>query len=175
MFPLDLLFSITWVVFFLPSQCTYSLTFLNCYSDTLWMALPLESSRTQSQLGFHSQRTSQWGYTQVFGMLMIGQQGVDLSRQTGAKHPSLLHTETSKLMLAHGLLEHLLVVQLLLHLPPIVVYGFHNSWIVQVKRGWNGCRRTTWYIITAQTLRGFPRASLLNAVLDGDKDHPLHI
>ena len=139
------------------------------------MALPLESSRTQSQLGFHFQRTSQWGYTLASGMLMIGQQEVDLSRQTGAKHPLLLHTETSKLMLAHGLLEHLLVVQLLLHLPPKEVHGFHKSWTVQVKRDWNGCRRTTWYIITVQTLRDFPRAPLLNVALDREKEHPIHI
>ena len=135
------------------------LTYFNCCSDSLWMALPLESSRTQSQLGFHFQRTRQWGYTLVSGMLMTGQQEVDLSRQTGARHPLLLPTETSKLMLAYGLLEHLLVV----HLPPIVVPGFHNSWTLQIKTGWNGCRRTTWYIITAETLRGFPRASLQNA------------
>jgi len=41
-------------------------------------------------------------------------------------------TETSKLMLAFGLLEHLLALHLLL---PLVIPGFHNSWTLQIKTG----------------------------------------
>lgn len=64
---------------------------------------------------------------------MTGRQEVDLSRQTGAKPPLLLPTETSKLMLAYCLLEHLLVVQVLPLLPPPEGPGFQKSWTLQIK------------------------------------------
>ena len=96
---------------------------------------PVREFKNSESIGVPFPKNQPMRIYSSLGMLMIGQQGVDLSRQTGAKHPLLLPTETSKLMLAHGLLEHHLVDQLLLHLPPIVVYGFHKSWTVQVKRG----------------------------------------
>ena len=58
---------------------------------------------------------------------MTGQQGVGLSRQTGAKPPSLPPTGTSMPMLVCGPLDHLLAVQPLHLLPPPTVDGIHRS------------------------------------------------
>ena len=65
---------------------------------------------------------------------MTGQQEVGLSRQTGAKLPSLLPIGTSMQMLASGLLELLLAVQILPLLPPPIQSGTHKSLIPQAKR-----------------------------------------
>lgn len=132
------------------------------YSDSPLMALPLESSRTQRPLGSPSQRISPWGYTQVCGMLMTGQQEVDLWRQIGHKLHSQLPTETSMLKLAYGLLEHRLVVRVLLN-PPVAHRGFRRSWTPQANRGWNGCRGTTWYTTIAQMRSVFHWVFLPNA------------
>lgn len=110
---------------------------------------------------FHTHTTKPWGYTQACGMQRIGQQGVGLSKLTGRKPHSLLHTKTSVQMLAFGLMGHLLVVQV----PPGVtaIHGYQNSWTTQPKARWNGCRAITWFTITALIPRGFPKACLKNA------------
>lgn len=114
------------------------------------MAHPLESSRTWSQLVFHTQRTSPWGYIQASGTLMTGPLEEVWSRQIGPKLPLLLHTGISMLiMLAFGGLRVLLLaVQIQTQR---ALSCSHNNWTPQAKRGFNGCKRITWFIITAQT------------------------
>ena len=131
-------------------------------SASLWMAPPSDSSRTWSPKVLHTQRTSPWGYTPVSGMLMTGQQEAGLWRQTGAKHHSLPPTGTSMLMLVCGLLDHLLAAKIPVLLPPTL--GSTRSWTLQAKRSSSGCRRTTWFTITAQTQSVSHRAFLLNAL-----------
>ena len=72
---------------------------------------------------------------------MTGLQEVALSRQIGHMLLSLLHTETSKLiMLVFGQMENLLALQL--PSDPGTV-GCHKSLIQQVKTGSNGFKRIT--------------------------------
>ena len=138
------------------------LTFSFFISVSLWMALPLESSRTWSQMVFHSQRINRWGYTLASGMLMIGPQGVDSSRQIGHKLLSLLPIETSTQMLVYGPLGHPPAVQTLPLLLLAIMLGSHKSWIQRVSRDCSGRKRTIWYTTIAQTQRGFPKAFLQN-------------
>lgn len=131
------------------------------------MVLPLESSRTRNRVAFHSQRTRQWDWPLVSGMLTIGQQGEGLWRQIGAKRHSLLPTETLmpiRHVSGQGTIEHLHAA---LHhrrvLKQLVMNGSQKILIQLGRRGWDGCKRTTWSITTALIPRDFPRASLLNA------------
>lgn len=126
------------------------------WTDSMWMERPLENTRIVNQWEFHIPRTNQWGYTQVFGMQMIGLQEEDLSRLIGAKHPLVRLIETSMPMLVFPTLHHHhhLPAILILLLQP-AVHGWMKSWITQAKRGSNGCRRITWFIITALILSDF--------------------
>ena len=135
-------------------------------SASLWMVLPLESSRTLSRLAFHSQRSSPWGYTLASGTQTIGQQEEGLWRQIGHKLPLLHHIGTSMPKHVYGLLGHLLVVQSL-HLQelPTIIHGWKKIWIPQAKPGWSGCRKITWFITTAQTPNASHRAFLQSVPL----------
>ena len=117
------------------------------------MEVQLGSSRTWSQRVFHSPRTRQWGYTQAYGMLMTGQQEVALWRLIGAKLHSQHHIGTSMPMPV-SILEHHLALPTL----PPPMPGSTNSWIQQAKTDWVGCRRITWFTITALTPIDFHKA-----------------
>jgi len=128
------------------------------------MEPPSESTRIWNQLGFLSRRASPWGYTQAFGTLMIGPQGVVSSKLIGPKLLSLLPTGTSTPMLVFGMQENPHAVQILLPLLHLaLMHGYHKSWIQLLRRGWTGCRRITWFTITAPIRRDFLKAFLLNA------------
>jgi hypothetical protein len=130
---------------------------------SLWMALQFESSRTWSLWGFPFQKTSRWGFTRVYGMLMTGLQEVAWSRQIGPWLLSPLLIEISMPKLVFCLMGHLLVAQPLLLPPPPRMLGSQRSLIQQGRRGWNGPGRITWYTITAKISIDFPKVYLRNA------------
>lgn len=120
----------------------------------------LGNSRTWRVWEFPTQRTSQWDYIPVYGTLMTGQREEDLWRQIGVKLHSLLLSETSELMVVFGPMESLLASPTLL----IIMLGYLNSLIPQTRKGWDGCRRITWFTTTAMTLSDSLRVSLWNAL-----------
>lgn len=124
------------------------------------MAPPLENSRTWRAMVFLSQRINQWEFILACGMLMIGLQGGVWLRQTGLKLLSLPLTGILMPMLVYGLMGHLLATQI--HPPPLMD-GCHRNWTQQIRTGSNGCKKITWSTTTAQTIKGFLRASLQNA------------
>lgn len=94
---------------------------------------------------------------------MIGPQGVDSLKQIGPKLLSLLLIETSmQIMLVFGIVEN----HHAHHQNPLLPlhHGYHKSWIQLVNRGWGGCRRTTWFIITVQIRRDFHKVFHWNAL-----------
>ena len=121
--------------------------------DFEFLGHPLESSRMRNRWEYHFLKISQWGYIRVYGMLMIGQQGVVLSKLTGVKLLSLLLTETLRPMLVLWLPGSRLA--LARHLQEGIRRGYPRSWIIQSRRGWDGRKRITWSIITAQSPKGF--------------------
>ena len=130
------------------------------FSVSQWMVFQLESSKTWNQRVSLTLRTSQWEFTQAFGMLMIGPQGVVWSRQIGVRLLSLPPMGTSKPRLVFGPLVHLLVVPI----PYRLIHGSTKSWILLVKKIWNGYKKITWFITTVPMLRGFPKAFHQSAV-----------
>lgn len=121
----------------------------------------LGNSRTWRVRVFPTQRTNRWDYIQVYGMLMTGQQEEDLWRQIGAKLRSLLLSGTSEPMGVFGPMGFLLAAS---PTTLLIMLGYPNSWILQTRRGLNGCRRITWFTITALTLSDSLRVSLWNAL-----------
>lgn len=113
------------------------------FPDSQWMAHQLENLKTWNQRAYHSQRTSQWGYTQACGMQTSGPQGVGWWRQTGPWPLSLLPTGVSVLKWAHF---------------------SHRNWTQPANKGSNGSKIIIWSIIIAPTQKGFHKAFLLNAL-----------
>lgn len=141
------------------------LVLLPSISASLWMAPQLESSRTMSQLVFHSQRNSQWGYTPASGTPMIGQLEEGLSKRIGHKHPLLPLTGTSMPKPVCGPMVHLLAEQMLHPQSPTVMRGSQKTWIRQANRGWSGYREITWFITIAPTVSASHRDPLLSVPL----------
>lgn len=136
------------------------------------MAFPLENLRTWSLMAFLSRGTSQWEFTLPFGMPMTGRPEEGLWRQIGAKHPSLLPTQTSMTTtLVFGLMGNILLaiqimIMLIFHFQVgmLRVRGTGRSWALQGEDRWNGCRKTIWFTIIAQTINDFRTVSLKNAI-----------
>lgn len=138
----------------------------------MWMGHPLESSRTWSQLGWSTQRASQWRFIQAFGTPMTGPQEEVLSRLTGAKLHLLPRTGTSTVIrLVFGLLGRLLAAQ---NPSPTLVSWSRKNWITLANRDFVGCRRITWSTTIAPTLSDSHKACHLNALL-GIDPRPLNL
>lgn len=103
------------------------------YSVSWWIALPLEYFQMQRGKVFHFLRTNLWGFTQVYGMLMIGPQEVVWWKPIGQRRPLRLTIVTStckvrpvrSFRMGHGKASNLMHI---------------------AEEDWDGFRRISWFI-----------------------------
>ena len=117
------------------------------------MELPLENSKTWNLLVLYFLRTNQWECIPVFGTLMIGPREVVWSKPIGLKLLSLPRTVASTKKLVFGRMASRLVLMSRNKGP--LARGCPRSLTQLLKKGWDGCRGTTWSIIIVQMRRDF--------------------